>query len=139
LLTIFRESFFNGIFALKLGNYRHNVIYSPMLIKSVLAQNEKAETVEDVTSTVMTNVFGLESRDRKLYQEIEPELKTAVLPFLQFKDGSGNNFSGLTKHLQGNLPDLITFNPSLVDQEPWERLSLLTPTSDDDVIEASLL
>jgi hypothetical protein len=133
-----RDAFPVGIFTLKLGGYRHNVIFSPMLIKDVLS-DAKTKSTEDRTLAVMRNVFGLDSRDEDLYRKLEPELKAAVLPHIQVKKNQRGSSVEIVRHLQANLPDMITFNPSLVDQEPWERLSLITVSEDNNLAEASLL
>jgi hypothetical protein len=87
----------------------------------------------------MRNVFGLDNKDEALYLKIVPELEAAVLPHLQSRDGKNESFNNLVRHLQGNLPDFVTFNPSIVDQEPWERLAQVVPSDDNNVAEASLL
>ena len=67
----------------------------------------------------MTNAFGLPSKQASLYQAIIPQLDAAILPHLRLSDVSKETLAETMKHLEGNLPDLITFNPSMVDQEPW--------------------
>jgi hypothetical protein len=109
------------------------------LIKNLLSQFESKNKTEDTRSAVMRNVFGLDAKDEDLYLKIEPELKSAVVPYLAFRNGFNERFNDLIRHLQGNIPDLVTFNPSIVDQEPWERLAQIIPSDDNDVVEASLL
>lgn len=45
----------------------------------------------------------------------------------------------LMRRLQGNIADLVTFNPSLIDQEAWERVSAVKVSEDEKVAEVSLL
>jgi hypothetical protein len=87
----------------------------------------------------MKNVFGLDSRDEETYSKLEPELSAAVLPHLKTTSGARASSSELVRTLQGSLTDMITFNASMVDQEPWERLSLVTVSAENDLAEASLL
>jgi len=74
----------------------------------------------------MRNVFGLPSKQASLYQSIIPQLDAAILPHLRLSDVSSDTQAGLLRHLQGNLPDFVTFNPSMVDQEPWVRVVRLS-------------
>lgn len=67
----------------------------------------------------MTNAFGLPAKEASLYQAIIPQLDAAILPHLRLGDVSKETLKETLTHLAGNLPDLVTFNPSMVDQEPW--------------------
>jgi len=73
------------------------------------------------------------------YERIAPELQNAVEPYLQISGTSHTRLDDIMRHLEGNLPDLITFNPSIVDQEPWERVSAGQFVEDGDSAEVSLL
>jgi hypothetical protein len=67
----------------------------------------------------MTNAFGLSKKQASLYQAIIPQLDAAILPHLRLSDVPPETLKETMTHLEGNLSDLITFNPSMVDQEPW--------------------
>jgi hypothetical protein len=69
----------------------------------------------------MTNAFGLPAKQASLYQAIVPQLNAAILPHLRLSGVPTETFKETMTHLEGNLPDLVTFNPSMVDQEPWVR------------------
>ena len=71
----------------------------------------------------MTNAFGLPAKQASLYQAIIPQLDAAILPHLRLSDVSPKTLRETMTHLEGNLPDLVTFNPSMVDQEPWVRFN----------------
>jgi hypothetical protein len=109
-----------------------------MLIKDVLS-DEKSKSTDGWEVAAMKNVFGIDSRDEELYRKLEPELKAAVVPYLQTSKSAVSSSAEVMRHLQGNFADMITFNASLVDQEPWERLSLVTVSAENDLAEASLL
>jgi hypothetical protein len=111
------------VFALKLRNTRHNFIYSPTLIKKLLAQDKSLISEEPSRLRSMTNVFGLPAKQASLYQTIVPQLDAAILPHLRLNGVSTETLKETMAHLEGNLPDLVTFNPSMVDQEPWVRYS----------------
>lgn len=123
LLIYFRKSSPAGVFALRLASKRHNFIYSPILIKTLLAQDESSISEEPYRVKLMTNAFGLSDKEASLYQAIIPQLDAAILPHLRLSDVSKETLKETMTHLEGNLPDLITFNPSMVDQEPWVRKS----------------
>ncbi|KAE9969005.1 hypothetical protein BLS_003431 [Venturia inaequalis] len=134
-----RKSSPAGVFALRLASKRHNFIYSPILIKTLLAQDESSISEEPYRVKLMKNAFGLSAKEASLYQAIIPQLDAAILPHLRLSEVSKETLRETMTHLEGNLPDLITFNPSMVDQEPWERLAYLEPTEDEEGVKASLL
>jgi hypothetical protein len=124
-----------GIFALKLGRERHNFIYSAPLIKKFLSQDKSSISEKPFRLKIMTNAFGLPAKQASLYQAIISQLDAAILPHLRLSDVSKETLTETLRHLQGNLPDLVTFNPSMVDQEPWvcrsfkRGTTLLLPTT----------
>lgn len=107
------------VFALRLASKKHNFIYSPVLIKKLLAQDKSSISEEPFRLRLMTNAFGLSAKEASLYQAIIPQLDAAILPHLRLSDVSKETLKETITHLEGNLPDLVTFNPSMVDQEPW--------------------
>lgn len=143
------------MFALRLASKRHNFIYSPILIKKLLAQDDSSISEEPFRLRLMINAFGISSKEASLYQSIVPQLDASILPHLRLRNVSKETLKGTMTHLEGNLPDLITSNPSMVDQEPWvskvsshssftktycqERLAYLEPTEDEEGVKASLL
>jgi hypothetical protein len=114
------------------------VVFSPELIKEVLSDATSRAT-KDLNIAVMRNVFGLELKEEETYGELQSELNAAVLPHLKITDGSQASSLDIVGALQGSLTDMVTFNASMVDQEPWERLSMVTVAADNDLAEASLL
>lgn len=102
----------------------------------VIGANEH-EKVDDQTfvATLRKNIFGLSSES--------PAVNSA-----EFYDKifSESNMESLSKKavtlLKENIPDLITFNESFVDQQAWERASLTTlvehPDSEKDLSESTL-
>ncbi|QDS70165.1 hypothetical protein FKW77_006099 [Venturia effusa] len=134
-----RKSSPAGVFALRLASQKHNFIYSAVLIKKLLAQDKSSISEEPFRLKLMANAFGLSAKEANLYQAIIPQLDAAILPHLRLRDVSEEKLRETMTHLEGNLPDLVTFNPSMVDQEPWERLAYLEPTKDEEGVIASLL
>lgn len=110
-----------------------------MLVKAVLEQTKTTALTAALKLKVMKNVFGLDSRDEKLYQKMESELQEAIIPHLQRINDAQQTPPIVVKHFLANLPDLITFNQSIVDQEPWERLSFVSISADSNTAKASLL
>jgi hypothetical protein len=115
------------------------VIYSPVLIKNILAKGKTTTSKEPIRLTVMKNVFGLPSKHASLYSKVHPLLDQALIPYLSLKDLSHDKLSEIMRHMQGNLPDLVTLNSSMVDQEPWERMSATQLLPNGDAAEVSLL
>lgn len=105
-----------NIFALKIVGQRHNVIGSPTLINKVYGERENfTKDPLLLKHRILKKVFAMSSRDTPLYMSI---LKQSL-----FASQSQHQdiLQRLTKQLQSTLPDLLTFNPQPIDQEPWER------------------
>ena len=90
------------------------------------------------------NVFGVPKTQVDLYLNILPNLDRAAQPYVDlthvdFKSIGQKKFEDFIRHLEGNLPDIVTFNSSLVDQEAWERVSAIQLSADKDTAEVSLL
>ena len=90
---------------------------------------------------IWRNVFGVPKSQLGLYHELVSAVQIPVSFHLDAELDSKKLASGssLLRRLQGNIPDLITFNPSLIDQEPWEKVSAVKVSEDQKVAEVSLL
>ena len=105
----------------------------------MLAQGETTTSKEPMRLTVMKNVFGLPSKRASLYSKLHPLLDQALIPHVSLKDLPRDKLVEIMRHMQGNLSDLVTLNSSMVDQEPWERMSAAQVSSNGDAAEVSLL
>lgn len=123
-----------SIFALKILGQQHNVIGSPALIKKVYSERESfTKNPWLIKQRLLKKVFAMPSKDTPLYVSILKE------PLLPNKFQHQAMLQNLTKQLQSTLPDLLTFNPQPIDQEPWERVSHPTLSDDNNTSTIDLL
>ncbi|OCL09652.1 cytochrome P450 [Glonium stellatum] len=137
-----RDSSTHGIFAYNLVGTTHNVVCSPSLVKAVFSHPEFVSEVETNMWMVPKNAMGMPENAKNQYFNARPIISKSFIQY--FLSGpSMNDLIGVSiQTLQENLPDLITFNQSIVDQMPWERVSdvELTDIADGHTeVEANLL
>ncbi|KAK8247657.1 cytochrome P450 [Phyllosticta capitalensis] len=110
-----RDTNNQNIFALKLAGIKH-VFAGSIFSAEKLEKDSEVANDQELASTMRKNVFGFsddplsgEFYDLIFTQEHAKSLakKAAVL-------------------VVENIPDLMTFNESMVDQLPWERVSMTT-------------
>ncbi|KAK8221107.1 cytochrome P450 [Phyllosticta capitalensis] len=110
-----RDTNNQNIFALKLAGIKH-VFAGSIFSAEKLEKESEVANDQELASTMRKNVFGFsedplsgEFYDLIFTQEHAKSLakKAAVL-------------------VVENIPDLMTFNESMVDQLPWERVSMTT-------------
>lgn len=117
-----RDSTIDGIFAYNLAGMTHNVVLSPALVEAALSHSESLSETELITWIIPENAFGMPRSAKDQYLKTLPILSEAYEK--QFKEASLNELlQSSIRILEETLPDFITFNPSIVDQMPWERVS----------------
>jgi hypothetical protein len=98
-----------------------------VLSESILEQvySSWSSLQEHTTSrwAVLRNAFGMPKSFENEYFELQPKIKD-VIDAEMFKSKSMENLvSASCKILSETLPDLVTFNSSIVDQMQWERVA----------------
>jgi hypothetical protein len=90
---------------------------------------------------IWRNVFGVPKDQLSLYHELVSAIEIPVSFHLNAELDEKKLASGSTllRRLQGNIPDLITFNANLIDQEPWEKVSSVKVSQDQKAADVSLL
>lgn len=83
---------------------------------------------------MLRNAFKLPKDTEKGYHELRPKLEEALTNNIFKNQQAEKLISASLSILSDSLPDLITFNTSIVDQLPWERVANLELT--DGTIEA---
>ncbi|KAL5421658.1 hypothetical protein PMIN04_005351 [Paraphaeosphaeria minitans] len=129
-----RDSSLAPIVAFNIGGTKHNVVLSPALFEQV--QNDPTGLDElDVTEwSVLRNAFNLPNDTETGYHNLQPKLKEALDDNVFKTQTAEKLMSASLSILSDSLPDLVTFNTSIVDQLPWERVANLELT--DGTIEA---
>ena len=112
-----RASYPDGVFTLDVWGETYNIITSPSLIRKTRGIWELSTSPLPLQIRILRNVFGMSSTDIDAYLTIQPRLNSAFSTHLNSSDLSAS----ISHYLSIHLPDLLTLNPSPVDQEPWER------------------
>lgn len=96
------------------------------------------EEAELIKWSTLHNAFGLPQNAKDQYFQLQPSisktLETELFKGKQLK----NIVSASLETLSQSLPDLITFNSSIVDQLPWERVAGLELTDGTEEAECGL-
>lgn len=137
-LIAFSESSVTPLFAYNATGAKHNIILSPSLLDQVAKQSSSLDEAEICKWTVLQNAFNMPKNTKSLYLELQPAL-SKILEHELFKGAQMEKLlSSSLSLLSESLPDLITFNSSIVDQMPWERVSGLELTNESVEAECEL-
>ncbi|KAJ5414410.1 hypothetical protein N7509_001037 [Penicillium cosmopolitanum] len=124
LFESLRDSMNESVFGVYLRGETHNTVISPSMIKSILSSPNAESTL--ALDQALKNVFGNRSLIQTLQETSNREISDDVPGMIKkesFVNDSSTAITGLIKH---NIPNLVTFSKSLVDQTPWERDSLVS-------------
>jgi hypothetical protein len=87
---------------------------------------------------ILRNAFNMPDEFRERYVELQPKIKNVVESDV-FKGKQMENLLMTSfKILSDSLPDLVTFNSSIVDQMQWERVASLELTDGTSEAECDL-
>ena len=108
----------SNIFALKILGRQHNVVGSPALVKKVFEEREAfTKDWSPIQLRLLKKFVAMPPEETDVYMDILRE------SLFDNDSQSQSALRQLMTQLQSSLPDLLSFNPSPVDQEPWERAS----------------
>jgi hypothetical protein len=107
-------------------------------LDQLLKQTDSLEEADLGKWIIIRNAFGLSPQAKAKYLELRP----TVSKILEAEIFKGKQMSHLISQtlttLSQQLPDLITFNSSIVDQMQWERVAVDELTDGTDEVEADL-
>ncbi|KAF2446159.1 hypothetical protein P171DRAFT_519732 [Karstenula rhodostoma CBS 690.94] len=129
-----RDASLAPIVALNIGGAKHNVVLSPALLEQVQKDPTGLDELDSMEWTVLRNAFRLPKNTETGYDELRPKLKQALNDNVFKSQTAEKLISASLSILSDSLPDLVTFNTSIVDQLPWERVANLELT--DGTVEA---
>ncbi|KAJ5657256.1 uncharacterized protein N7484_000905 [Penicillium longicatenatum] len=131
LLESLRDSMGEPVFGIYLQGKVHNTVVSPSMIKTVLSQKPSGMIVLD---QAMRNVFGDRTMVRSLRSNRNEEIGGDVSAIISKESFITDTSKAITRLLQRNAPNLVTFSRSPVDQAPWERDSSVSLSEQDQSI-----
>lgn len=118
-----RDSSVHSIISYRAAGAKHVVVFTASLLEEL--HNKYKSLVEDGASrwVVLRYAYGIPKSFESGYFELQPKIADAVNSEV-FRSQSMETLVGASrKILTDTLPDLVTFNSSIVDQMQWERVA----------------
>jgi hypothetical protein len=107
------------VFGVYLRGVKHNVVASPTMMKKVLSLQDASNS--EVLDQALQNVFGDCSLVRCLKLDSNQGVKDRAAAILSDETFIAESSSAINHLVQRNMPNLVSFCRSQVDQNPWER------------------
>ncbi|KAL2384339.1 hypothetical protein RJZ90_002066 [Blastomyces dermatitidis] len=139
LLKHARDTTPEPVFSLYICGQRHNIITSPSLAKALLAEQKSSVVPNAFTTYVMERVFGAPKSTRKL-NRAEFDAQCRSMEFQMQEPLASDCSSATIQKIEQNMPNMLSFCSSVVDQYLWERMSTISliGDGDDQVCEVNL-
>ncbi|KAJ4987475.1 hypothetical protein SVAN01_07075 [Stagonosporopsis vannaccii] len=118
-----RDASVYSIIAYQAAGAKHVVIFTASLLEDLLKKHKNL--VEHSTSrwAVLRNAYGMPKGFESGYFEVQPKINELINAEVFRSQAMENLVAASCKILTDTLPDLITFNSSIVDQMQWERVA----------------
>jgi hypothetical protein len=113
-----------SVFGIYMRGETHNTVISPSMTKTILSSHNATSTL--ALDQALQNVFGNRSLLQTLQQTSNSEISDDVPGMLNKESFVNDASTAITSLIKRNIPNLVTFSKSLVDQTPWERDSLVS-------------
>ncbi|KAJ6127436.1 hypothetical protein N7523_003048 [Penicillium sp. IBT 18751x] len=131
LFKSLRESMNEPVFGIYLRGESYDTVVSPSMINTVMSSNASNAPMLD---QALQNVFGDRSLVCSLQVNHDQETSDNVAEVIS-KDSFATEVSPLiSKCLQDNVSNFVTFSRSPVDMPPWERDSDVTLSEEDNSV-----
>ncbi|KAG0648510.1 Cytochrome P450 monooxygenase [Hyphodiscus hymeniophilus] len=117
-----RDQSTHGIFALNLGGTRHNIISDPGLVKGVMQKKESEVQFHPISWWIVERFFGIPKRAKSKYDSNWDGLMQPLHNLMR-EPHLSNMLKGTILGLKTNIPQMISFARSEIDQQPWERFA----------------
>lgn len=109
--------------AYKAAGTKHNVLLSESLLDQLYNNWNDLELTDNNQPAILRNAFSLPKVMESHYLELQNEINQVVQTELYEETARDNLIKASLRILTESLPDLVTFNSSIVDQMQWERVS----------------
>ncbi|KAF2637853.1 hypothetical protein P280DRAFT_406635 [Massarina eburnea CBS 473.64] len=133
-----RQSAVLPLVAYNAAGKKHNIIFSPELLEQVLNESGSLEGADINNWTPLQNAFNISNETKNSYLQLLPEFRQTVDEQIFKGQEMEKVLSTSLRLLTGSLPDLITFNTSIVDQMSWERVAGIELTDGTEEAECDL-
>ncbi|KAG9195967.1 hypothetical protein G6011_01088 [Alternaria panax] len=118
-----RDSATASIVAYKAAGTKHNILLSDSLLGQIYKNMHSLELPDSCQPAVLRNAFNLPKVMESHYLEVRNEIDQVVETELYEGTAKEELTKASLRLLTESLPDLVTFNSSIVDQMQWERVS----------------
>ncbi|KNG48340.1 cytochrome p450 protein [Stemphylium lycopersici] len=118
-----RDSSTTSIIAYKAAGSKHHVLLSEALLDQLYKSWQSLEDLDNNQLAVLGNAFRLPSEMESHYLELVPEINQVVETDIYGASTKESLIKASLSLLAESLPDVTTFNSSIVDQMQWERVS----------------
>ncbi|KAH6622394.1 hypothetical protein C7974DRAFT_398199 [Boeremia exigua] len=132
-----RDTSVHGIISYRAAGAKHVVILTAALLEEF--HKKRTSFVEHSASrwAVLRNAYGMPKGFESGYTELQPKMNEIVDTEI-FRLKAMENLVAASCILSDTLPDLITFNSSIVDQMQWERVANIELTDGTSEAECDL-
>ncbi|KAF9695133.1 hypothetical protein EKO04_007126 [Ascochyta lentis] len=125
-----RNSSIHSIISYKAAGAKHNVLLSDSSLSQIYKNWNDQHEHEASRWAVLRNAFNMPKDFEDEYFKAQPKIQD-VIDAEMFKSKSMEVLiSASCKILSDTLPDLVTFNTSIVDQMQWERVATIELTDE---------
>ena len=135
-----RDSTKNGLVSLSFLGSSFVMIFSPFLIKSMLAQRAPVLDTYFLLNMGLVRMFGTKRKDMQKWEDAYKHLNGCVLNGLM-RDPQLTRLVDVTaRRIEVQVPDMISFGESPIDQSLWERVADVdvVPGAENLTVEANL-
>ncbi|KAJ6128390.1 hypothetical protein N7471_009607 [Penicillium samsonianum] len=108
------------VFGIYIRGVKHNAVASPSMMKTVFSA-KAATSRNQVLDQALQNVFGDRSLIRNLDLDRNQGLSDKASTILNEEVFVTESSSTIIRLVQRDMPNLVSFCRSIVDQYPWER------------------
>lgn len=123
-----RDSSINSIFSYKAAGAKHNVMLSDFVLEQIYKNQDDIHEYKVSRWAILRNAFGMPKGFEAGYFDCQSKIQDTIDAEM-FKSRSMEALiSASCKVLSDSLPDLVTFNSSIVDQMQWERVATIELT-----------
>ncbi|KZM19484.1 uncharacterized protein EKO05_0003114 [Ascochyta rabiei] len=123
-----RNSSTSSIISYRAAGAKHNVVLSESALSQIYRQWNDLHEHKSSRWAVLRNVFGMPRNFEIEYFAVQPKIQDAIDTEIFKSESMEALISVSHKVLSDTLPDLVTFNSSIVDQMQWERVATMELT-----------
>lgn len=134
-LTLRRVSALTDVVSYKSGTAKHNLVLSPELLDRIAGNTNSFDEADLTKWDILHNVYRLSRHSKDLYLQLQPSIRATFSTESLKGKGLESITSATLNVLSRTLPDLVTFNSSMVDQLDWERVAGIELTDGTDEAE----